>query len=898
MTRRKRIFLLLVLVGGSALPVTPQTPSPSEKSALHRPSTNDSYSWFTINNLFNWYGNNGSSSYNVATANSGLEYPKGSGKSPVFEDGLLWGGFHKGRTEPKVGGSTYRYGLQAGAITAYGGPSDSGKDRPISDDPTLPKYRVYRVRPDITPTTTDSAALAAADSDAALISRFRSITGQQVFDQYAKDWNEWPAKDGLPAPYTDVNRDGRYDPAIDIPGQPGADQTLYYVANDLDVSRVSNLYYSPPIGLEMHRTVWGYNRSGPLGNTIFASTLIINKSGAPVDSMFLMLWSDSDVGDASDDFAGCDVMRNLGFAYNARTFDPYYGEDIPAVGYALLQGPRIRTGSPQDSAIFRSVYRHGYRDREMTTFSVCWFSGYYPTSCPGSSWGGYDMSLQWYRVMNGRTAGSNADFINPVTGRPTKFLCDGDPLTRRGWVDGTYGSSPGGTDVRIMLASGPFTLANGDTQEIVIATIVGDGSDRLSSVGVLKHNTDVVRTLYTVLMEEPLGLASPGVTATGLNRGIILSWADSAGGTKIEKWRSGGFGFEGYNVYQFPTATAGLTEARRVATYDIVNSVTTIFDDVFDEKTGYIVNEPVQFGTDSGIKRSFTTAEDAFSGKPIANGTTYYFGVTSYSYSTLPGVPVRHLESSPRVLALVPQSAPSGTAYHVSRGDTLPVRHTTGRSTAAGHATVIDPTRVAEKIYQIRIVVTDSVLNPDLGVNVPNPRWVLCDASTNRALTEPSTDFTFTGASPIVDGLQVGLSGPPVTTTDVTDEDRWEFSAIGLAPTVGDRALAVAQLDQINVYPNPYVGYNPRETNKYQRFVTFIHLPERATIRIFNLAGVLVRTLVKDEPGQFYQWDLLNERRYRVGPGMYIVHIELPDLGRSKVLKLVVIPEQQFVDHW
>src|SRR5512139_1718699 len=93
-----------------------QEPCDKAKRTIQKVATNDRYSWFTINNLFNWYGNNGNSSYNVATANDGLEYPAGSGKGGVFEDGIVWGGFHKGRIDPKVGGSTYRYGLQAGAI--------------------------------------------------------------------------------------------------------------------------------------------------------------------------------------------------------------------------------------------------------------------------------------------------------------------------------------------------------------------------------------------------------------------------------------------------------------------------------------------------------------------------------------------------------------------------------------------------------------------------------------------------------------------------------------------------------------------------------------------------------------------------------------------------------------
>ena len=110
--------------------------------------------------------------------------------------------------------------------------------------------------------------------------------------------------------------------------------------------------------------------------------------------------------------------------------------------------------------------------------------------------------------------------------------------------------------------------------------------------------------------------------------------------------------------------------------------------------------------------------------------------------------------------------------------------------------------------------------------------------------------------------------------------------------------LAKQQVDKINVFPNPYYGVNSEELNKYNRFVTFSHLPAKATVRIFNLAGVFIKTIQKDDPGQFLRWDLANESGLPVASGLYIAYIELPDLGETKIVKVAVIQEQQILDRF
>jgi len=129
----------------------------------------------------------------------------------------------------------------------------------------------------------------------------------------------------------------------------------------------------------------------------------------------------------------------------------------------------------------------------------------------------------------------------------------------------------------------------------------------------------------------------------------------------------------------------------------------------------------------------------------------------------------------------------------------------------------------------------------------------------------------------------------------VTGLDTYEFTTT--APGFSSD-LARSEVNEINVFPNPYYGINSEEINKYQRFVTFNHLPEKAKVRIFNLAGVLVKTIDKDDVTQFLRWDLANQDGLPVASGLYIAYIELSDLGETKILKLAIVQEQQILDRF
>jgi hypothetical protein len=127
------------------------------------------------------------------------------------------------------------------------------------------------------------------------------------------------------------------------------------------------------------------------------------------------------------------------------------------------------------------------------------------------------------------------------------------------------------------------------------------------------------------------------------------------------------------------------------------------------------------------------------------------------------------------------------------------------------------------------------------------------------------------------------------------------FTFTAPAPSSG-AAAEIASTERVGVFPNPYYAFNAAETNRFSRFVTFNNLPTKATIRIFNLAGQLVRRIDKDDPSQFVRWDLANASNFPVASGMYVAHLELTlpsdNSTVTKVLKLAVIQEQEILNSY
>lgn len=672
---------------------------------LRKPDGTPASTLININNIAGWIRNDGWSARIPSSGNSGVFFPR-STAAAIFQDGIVWGGnVNDGGSQVlRVGGQTYSIGTIGGRIISAG----------VAASPNDPDVRVYRIRRDY------KTADLKQDAGEFFEKGLNAVTAGDIATiraQYGTDWNEWPTSQG--APYYDRDSNGVYNAGIDEPGVADADQVVWFVCNDLNPGRTNALYGSNPIGLELQVTLWGYNRTDPLANVYFKKFTFIYKGttttppNATITDMYVGQWSDPDMGDSGDDYAGCDTSLSLVYVYNGSPSDVEYakfGLKPPAVGYDFLQGPLVRGISGQDlnkNGVDDAADRGIFNLKRTTTGKInlpmtaaFYFAAGGTISDPPFTREG---TIQWYNLLRGLIPITGQAFVHPNVPGPTKFWLDGDVVAGTGRLDGVL-QTP--SDRRIGACSGPFTMARGDTQEVVLGVVAGIGVDYKSSITVMKNNDIAVQNAYNDLFDLPKAPPSPKVKGIALNKQIVLEWgSDLAGVTASESYDNKGYTFEGYNVYQLPSPSASFSQAIKLATYDLEgNGVRTIYDDVFDVALGIIIRVVRQQGTDSGIQRQLVINEDRVRALPLVNGQYYYFAVTSYGYNPSDQALTHALESSIQIITVVPKTPDPGYKVSSQFGEELTVVNTNQGIQSDGGAVpvMVDPTVATGQKYQVK----------------------------------------------------------------------------------------------------------------------------------------------------------------------------------------------------
>lgn len=293
---------------------------------------------------------------------------------------------------------------------------------------------------------------------------------QGIIDSW--DYRNWPYKYGAP---------------LDSEGNPLliGDQTLWCVLSDNN-DLYEKYWKSKPLHLEIQQTVFGWTRYSLSEEMLFLRWLIINKGVNQLDSVYFCLWNEPCIGTYGDDKIGCDSTLSLGYFYNETNYDEAYGEAPPSLGFQILQGPLVY--SEGDTGIFSGRKIANHRNLMMTSLSVSYggISGEWTSPRnPLQAW--YRMQAKWW---NGRqmTYGGYGD--NP-NNPPTNYLFSGDPESGAGWLE--VGAC---VKCSMLINSGPFQMAPGDSQEVVVAVIIARHGSNLQSVTYLKSIARVLKPYY------------------------------------------------------------------------------------------------------------------------------------------------------------------------------------------------------------------------------------------------------------------------------------------------------------------------------------------------------------------------------------------------------------------
>ncbi len=593
--------------------------------------------------------------------------------------------------------------------------------------------------------------------------KFYKASKSDLADPLANDdFQNWPVD--LGAPWVDVDGDGEYDPLPNGPDYPDfiGDQIVWFVCNEGGAGS-HGLFGTLPLGLEVQFSIFGFDRPDAFGDMMFVKALAINKGGNTIDSTYVGLWSDPDLGDAGDDFVGCDTTLSLGICYNDGVDADFagYSGGTPAVGYDFFQGPVVPSAG--DTALAYGQHLPGFKNLPMSSF-VKYIN-------PDAVYFDPNDATEVYNYMKGLRADGSPFPVEASGGTP--FVHPGDPSLNVDANDTEYVDSDihASGDRRFLMNAGPFTMAPGDSQEVVYGIFMAAAGDPLDSFHFLKTVDELAQLAYDIQFALPPSPPVPEVTTTTMADEIILNWDDAAefyeADDPIDKTPDGDdskFVFEGYNVYQLETLS-GTGKVKRIATYDLANGIKEIKDDVFDANFGEIINRRVQFGDDTGVKRSIRITQDALNnGIPLKTNREYYFAVTAYGYNPY-GIP-KTLESTKSILAIRPQLpniwvGNDSIAYESQYKFT----HSAGSSDGFVTATVVDPMALTGDEYKVEFFLQHYYLDVDgmwKFTNYPD--------SVGRGRLEDCSGSTITAAALVSN--QVGTVDL-IITFDMDCGDNW-----------------------------------------------------------------------------------------------------------------------------
>ena len=354
-------------------------------------------------------------------------------------------------------------------------------------------------------------------TDAAYIAKYSpaiwSVTQAEIDNHIAMWWQggyvmpasivDWPGNGDVAlgvaaqlAPYVDINNNNLYEPALGEYPYIRGDKATYIISNDM--AGVHTNSGGEQMGIENHVMLYQYATNDYLNDVTFVNAHVFNRGPHSYADFKCTFNNDLDLGNYTDDFVGCDSIRNMVYAYNGDNLDEDnvtlgYGADVPTIGIITLNDQLDGSG------YFTNTLPYPYNDPNDVT-----------------SYWNY-MNNSWADGSEWVVGGTGAAGSPGATTAPTSYLLSGDPNVGGEWSELSSGNTPG--DRRIFMNMGSVSLpAQSDhCYEFAIVYSRETGNNNIQNVTSLKANADLAQAFY-----DSQGQFSCDIVVLG-NKEIIAS---------------------------------------------------------------------------------------------------------------------------------------------------------------------------------------------------------------------------------------------------------------------------------------------------------------------------------------------------------------------------------------
>jgi hypothetical protein len=338
---------------------------------------------------------------------------------------------------------------------------------------------------------------------------------------------------------------------------------------------------------------------------------------------------------------------------------PTYADKVPIIGIDYFRGPRDLDKPILDSITgdtLKDPFTGNYEFEEigMTSFTYFMNTGVEAMTDPQSA-------QEFYNYMTGRwkdgtpfTFGGTGYNLGSSDVIPYAF--EGEPSDLTAWT--MCSEEMSGFDGRFVQASGPFRLAPGAINELIIGIPwVPDQNYPCPSFDEIFEADDLSQALFDNCFAINYGPDAPCMSFLELDQEIVIALSNDPSSNNYELSYTeldlnapdgetdADYKFEGYIVYQLRDPSVSREEltdpelSRIIYQTDIKNGVSTLYNwkgvRVNQGQIAYLPEMMVQ-GADKGIRNTFNVTDDQFAEgdqRRLINHRKYYYVAIAYGYN-------------------------------------------------------------------------------------------------------------------------------------------------------------------------------------------------------------------------------------------------------------------------